>query len=222
MVEEVETKKRLAAHFAKTKHEDSYAALIYGKVVIRFLREFYSNQPTARVLDIGCGTGTLEEHVPAIGIDISMRRLAFAKRAFSAECVLGDANALPVKDQAFDLVHFAATLMHVPDYRGAIREASRVLRRKGILLIYEPNKAYAGASPWGGEGPFYQTFSKQELEALLESEGHRLIRSKYCLSGVPRFQGLLQRRMRWFLLFFERLSIPWLARELFLVSSKEK
>ncbi len=222
MIDEIETKKAVRSHFSGTKHEDSFAALIYIRVVIGFLQRLSQNAPELLVLDVGCGTGTLESHVPAVGIDFSTARLAVAKGCGPMECVAADANLLPFRDAKFDVVHFAATLMHVPNYKGAIREASKVLRKNGMLVIYEPNHDYAGTVSWDMQGLYFQSFSRPELERVLMSEGYKVIRSKYCLSGIPMLQGFLQRRVPWMLLLLERLSIPRFSRELFLVASKEK
>ncbi len=49
---EFEIMKGVAPHFSRSKHEDPSAALVYVKIVIRFLTKLYKDQPTALVL--GC------------------------------------------------------------------------------------------------------------------------------------------------------------------------
>ncbi len=220
MLNDFETKKSVARHFSKTKHDDPYAAFIYDQVVIQFLEKLRRAVPNCVILDIGCGMGTLERRVQAIGVDISKTRLFRAKESTLGEYIVADANSLPLHDGSFDVVHIAATLMHIPDHKGAIREASRVLRSNGALVIYEPNRGYLGSKQWQKQGLFFQTFSRCDIEKVLKSEGYRVIRSEYCLYGMPFLQGFIQRRLRWLLLLLERVSIPWLAREFFLVASK--
>lgn len=99
----------------------------------------------ARVLEVGCGTGVITEMVAAlpgvaevVGIDPSERLVARARnRAPALAFDVGDGQALPYDDQAFDAVVFATTLCHVPDPGAALAEARRVLRPRGSLLIYE-------------------------------------------------------------------------------------
>jgi hypothetical protein len=49
-----------------------------------------------------------------------------------------DFTALTFDDAAFDLVMTFEVLEHVPDYRAALREAARVLRPGGVMLLTAP------------------------------------------------------------------------------------
>jgi ubiquinone/menaquinone biosynthesis C-methylase UbiE len=50
---------------------------------------------------------------------------------------LGDAQALEFPDERFDTVVITLALCTIPDHRQAVREAHRVLRRGGRLLLLE-------------------------------------------------------------------------------------
>lgn len=53
--------------------------------------------------------------------------------------VLADMNDLPVEDGSVDLVIFSATLHHSSDLAGALREAARVVRVGGrVIVVNEP------------------------------------------------------------------------------------
>jgi ubiquinone/menaquinone biosynthesis C-methylase UbiE len=100
-----------------------------------------------RVLDIGCGTGTLAVMItsarPAIeitGIDPDARALARAERKARREGVpvrfdCGFADALPYPDASFDRVFSSMMLHHVAraERLGVLREARRVLTPDGRL-----------------------------------------------------------------------------------------
>jgi ubiquinone/menaquinone biosynthesis C-methylase UbiE len=107
--------------------------------VLRGLRE----GTTARVLDIGCGTGLLAARIrqafpdaKVIGCDFSLGMLAQASRNSRAHALVqGSALALPYKDGAFDAVVSTEAFHWFPDQDAALREFYRVLAPRGRLLV---------------------------------------------------------------------------------------
>ena len=98
----------------------------------------------ARVLELGCGTGRLlarlsEVADEAVGVDLS-EGMAAKARARGLRVRVGDLCALPFDDDAFDLVCSFKVLAHVENIHGALREAARVTRPGGYMLleIYNP------------------------------------------------------------------------------------
>lgn len=105
----------------------------------------------ARVLDVGCGTGTpslslvrrLGEGGQVIGVDPSNAMLDIARARALDE--LGRrvfykrerAEQLKFGDEVFDLVVSALTFSKLNDYATALREMGRVLRSGGQLLLAE-------------------------------------------------------------------------------------
>ncbi len=98
----------------------------------------------ARVLELGCGTGLILERVAeiakeAVGIDLSKK---MAQRAMDRglDVRIGSICDLPFEDERFDLCYSFKVLAHVPNIDAAIREAARVTRRGGHLLLefYNP------------------------------------------------------------------------------------
>ena len=102
----------------------------------------------ARVLDVGCGDGTLvrlmaREGARATGLEIGESRLTRARAAPAAgdECYrVGRAEALPFEAADFDIVVFFNSLHHVPIevQDMALAEAARVLATGGHLFVVEP------------------------------------------------------------------------------------
>jgi SAM-dependent methyltransferase len=103
-----------------------------------------TNINNARVLDIGCGTGSLSFAVArrystasVTGCDISEALLANARSA--NPCLdrvrfePGNACALPFADSSFDLVLSSLVLMFVPDGALAAREMARVAKPGGVV-----------------------------------------------------------------------------------------
>jgi ubiquinone/menaquinone biosynthesis C-methylase UbiE len=112
----------------------------------RWRREIWDLVDGVDVLELGVGTGkNLRFHPPSMeitAIDISERMLDRARRraarlGSSARLQLADAQALPFDDASFDNVVATFLFCSVPDPVQGLREALRVLRPGGRLLLLE-------------------------------------------------------------------------------------
>jgi demethylmenaquinone methyltransferase/2-methoxy-6-polyprenyl-1,4-benzoquinol methylase len=87
--------------------------------------------PTARTLDVACGTGFLTRYLQGdiVGIDASERMLAIAReRVPSGKFLTADAFALPFEGTTFDRLFTGHFYGHLEDVEriGFLREARRV------------------------------------------------------------------------------------------------
>lgn len=93
----------------------------------------------AVLVDVGCGAGLLAPHLAGKGyrhVGVDLTRSALVQAAgHGVEVVQGDAAALPLPDVCADVVSAGELLEHVPDLTGAVREACRVLRPGGLLVV---------------------------------------------------------------------------------------
>jgi ubiquinone/menaquinone biosynthesis C-methylase UbiE/DNA-binding HxlR family transcriptional regulator len=112
------------------------------------VRDAFDERPIRALLDVGTGTGRmLEIFGPQIerglGIDMSLDMLLLARdrleRAGLRHCSVrqGDIYDLPIADDSFDAVIVHQVLHFLDDCGRAIREAARVLRPGGSLLIVD-------------------------------------------------------------------------------------
>jgi ubiquinone/menaquinone biosynthesis C-methylase UbiE len=90
-----------------------------------------------RVLDVGCGDGTLCRFLErpgrnVVGIDPDQQLLATAGGGIRHAAASGE--ALPFADTTFDAVTMSMVLHHV-DEVAALREVRRVLRPGGVLVV---------------------------------------------------------------------------------------
>lgn len=108
-------------------------------------------RPGMRILDVGCGPGSISVGLAAAvapgefhGLDMAQTQIDTATSAaqkaglVNAQFRVGDVMALPFPDGHFDVVHCHAVLMHIPDTGSALREMNRVLKSGGILGAREP------------------------------------------------------------------------------------
>lgn len=91
------------------------------------------------LLDLACGAGLLAPHVAGlgyvhVGLDLSAPALAQA-RDHGVRPVRGDVLYLPFRDEVADVVVAGEVLEHVPDPARLVREACRVLRPGGTLVL---------------------------------------------------------------------------------------
>ena len=100
----------------------------------RFARE----QARGRILDVACGTGYGTAMLGAVGVDLSLDALRYARR-HPARYVAADAARLPF-DRIFDSVVSFETLEHVPDPERFVAECARVLKPGGLFIVSTPNR----------------------------------------------------------------------------------
>jgi len=131
-----------------------------------------------RVLDAACGEGygtflLAEGARHIIGVDIAAEAVAHAEaryRAPNLRYVRGSCTALPLADDAVDLVASFETIEHLAEQTAMLAEFRRVLAPGGVLVISSPNKpVYSGEEPF--ENEFHvKELTRDELQALLAPE----------------------------------------------------
>lgn len=109
-------------------------------------RRWVCSRARGEVLEVAAGTGRnlpyYSGDVRLTGIELSPAMLEIAHRRAhemgrEADLRLGDAQALDFPDASFDTVIITLSLCTIPDDRGAVAEARRVLRPDGRLLLLE-------------------------------------------------------------------------------------
>ena len=108
------------------------------------LLDFADFQATGRLLDVGCGTGSMAHAMAAqwparhvIGIDIAPPYVAFAQsqaRLANLHFEVGDAAKLPYADASFGGAAAQLVLNFVPDPIAALNEMKRVVATDGRLV----------------------------------------------------------------------------------------
>jgi ubiquinone/menaquinone biosynthesis C-methylase UbiE len=144
------------------------------------------------VLEIGVGTGRFAEYFPkVIGIDPAFNVLKYAqKRGIDVVQAIGE--QLPLRNETFFTVMLIVTLCFVQSPVDVLREAKRVLKKNGSIVI----GLVPEDSPWGAfyeekkrQGhPFYSIarfYSFENLEKILQNCGLKITRVRSTLFQRP-------------------------------------
>jgi ubiquinone/menaquinone biosynthesis C-methylase UbiE len=186
---------------------DPLVQLLGAERAKRALVDQAAVQPSHRVLDIGCGTGTLAmlikrlyPEVEVVGLDPDAKALDRARRkarraALSVRFKQGFSDALPYPDTSFDRVFSSFMFHHLQaDQRGkTLREIRRVLAPGGSLhlLDFERPEASAGGllARWIRSSHHLNDNSELRILALMRQAG--FASPKRVATGVMLF-GLLR------------------------------
>jgi SAM-dependent methyltransferase len=113
-------------------------------------REISSEDPSTRLLDIGCATGRLlyklaeRGYTDLSGVDLAPRIIEVARAKlspFKIDLELKTADAedhLPWPDDSFDVITLTGVIHHFYRLDEALQEARRVLDKDGKLIIWDP------------------------------------------------------------------------------------
>jgi SAM-dependent methyltransferase len=181
-----------------------------------------------RILDVGCWGGesaaefgAFEKFKEVHGVDLieeSVRRAQ--SRGLKAKVADLNRDPLPFDTAFFDCVTLLAVLEHVMDPYLLLREAHRVLRPDGVLVVAVPNVAsfsnrvrilfghlpVTSLDP-GWDGGHLHYFTPPALKSLLEEMGFDVVR-KGTTGGLPWLKRLLFGMTGEFLYGCKRRSLP--------------
>ncbi len=103
-------------------------------------------QADDKILDVGCGKGRLgffllkqQPDIKMVFSDVSAESRKYLQGQTFVQCSMA---AMPFPDNAFDKVFCMHVLAHFPEGAQGIKEAYRVLKKGGKLMILTPNKYY--------------------------------------------------------------------------------
>lgn len=159
------------------------------------------------ILDVGCGEkpyrGLFTAATSYVGLEIDRSDSARLRRD-SADCYY-DGTRFPFDDEVFDAVIMSQVLEHVFAPDPFLREAHRVLRTDGRLLITVPFVWDEHEQPWD-----YARYSSYGLRHLLHMGGFSVLEQRKSLPGPALILQLVN------LLIYERVVVMphgrgWLA-----------
>ena len=131
------------------------------------LTDRFRRDEVRHVVDIGCGKGAVAKRLSdlgfaVVGVDPSAAAIDKARQtAPAARFEMAGGEALPFAAGSFDAVLFHNSFHHVPADRmeQALREAARVLRGGGSIMVVEP----------AAHGPLFETVRPIEDETFVRA-----------------------------------------------------
>jgi SAM-dependent methyltransferase len=228
----------LTAYDVASRYDDEYFADLASRYRerTRFARKRIANvfsllPPLTgrRLLDLGSGMGTFAVEAAkrgafALGIDLAPAALLAAKHVADGErtiawFVRADGAELPVRSDSVDVVLAADLTEHLDDVTlgRVLREAKRVLRPAGAIVLYTPNRSHlferlrqqgllkdADPSHIGMR-------TEKELAEAVSAAGLRVTIVRHLPSHLPGWNALERALGRWVPLLRRRIGM--VARE---------
>jgi tRNA-Thr(GGU) m(6)t(6)A37 methyltransferase TsaA len=158
---------------------------------LKCLRPLIEDSP-GPILEIGVGTGRFAMHFPgATGLDPSQAALLMAEKR-GVQTVHGYGERLPFEDEVFGCILIIVTLCFVENPLDVLREAKRVLKKEGRIII----GLVPRDSPWGAfyeekkraGHPFYSNarfYTLKKIENMLQAAGLKISRIRSTLLQRP-------------------------------------
>jgi 2-polyprenyl-3-methyl-5-hydroxy-6-metoxy-1,4-benzoquinol methylase len=181
-----------------------------------------------RLLDVGCGDGTLlnlarRRGFEVLGVELSSHMASFVREAYKIDIVEKPLERAGLGDASFDIVTGQEVLEHLTDPVGWLREVRRILKPEGTLLLTTPNAGCAQAygEQWLGFRMSFEHltfFDRDRVARALKLAGLRIVSFWTRGKGVVdswslqiRYRGLEERLKRRALVWCPSL-LPPIAR----------
>jgi len=146
------------------------------RIFLRYLDVKMPASPSAKLLDVGCGTGAvaeaLAERYDAHGIDSSPDAVAFCRERGLANMNVG-LLADVSESGSFDMLTFFDVMEHVADDARLLRDAHRLLKPGGSVLITVP----AFPSLWSRHDEVLhhqRRYTRSHLRSLVQGAGFQI------------------------------------------------
>jgi SAM-dependent methyltransferase len=129
---------------------------------LELIRHYGGLEAGMRILDVGCGLGVYLRKLRTIsddvyGVDVDADKVAEAQKELP-HIYQAPAEELPFPDAYFDAILLHEVLEHVRDDCQALREACRVAKVGGRVIVFAPNRWYPfethGIYDWRGHYHF--------------------------------------------------------------------
>ncbi len=103
------------------------------------------NLPSKNVLDIGCATGMLLNHLKGkgfncTGVEICEESANHAIKEYGLNIHKKPLEEVHFDNESFAVVHWSHVIEHVPSPATTLKEIYRILQKDGIMILTTPNE----------------------------------------------------------------------------------
>lgn len=166
--------------------EEQFWWFVGRREIIRTILECHNviKDRESNLLDIGCGTGinlkVFQKYIHSFGCDLSDEAIYFCKKRNLKSVVKSSAGELPFYDEKFDVVTLLDVLYHrnIQSDINVIREARRVLKKNGYLIITDPAFNFL-SSRHDIVVHARERYTKEKLRAKLKENGFYILKLSY-------------------------------------------
>ncbi|MFA6981752.1 MAG: class I SAM-dependent methyltransferase [Patescibacteria group bacterium] len=144
-----------------------------------------------RVLDIGCGLGTLLKLIPSSvknksGIESNAFAVESCKKDGLNVIEHNDLEKLPFRQESFDVVIMNEVIEHLRNPEKVVKEVQRIIRSGGVLVLTTPNKTLLVRNT---DPTHCSEMNFSELENLIRNGGFKITAHEVCGFGPYSFIG---------------------------------
>lgn len=151
-------------------------------IIFTLLDQHLKFKPDNRILDVGCGCGTMLKELSVygevVGIELSEKAINFCRKKGYTNLSCASAQAIPFSDNTFNLVTILDTLEHTEDDLKSLQELYRVCQKGGLVLITVPAFNFL----WGDVDELCghkQRYISKELKTKMQAVGFQVLRLSY-------------------------------------------
>lgn len=130
--------------FADERHWERELASARPWLHRRLLAQIMHHRRGGKLLDIGCSFGFFINMArgmgyDVIGVEISEPAVNYARNKLGLNVFIGTLEEASFDEESIDVVTMIDVLEHIPEPMKTLREAKRILREGGLLVVRVPN-----------------------------------------------------------------------------------
>lgn len=154
----------------EAKIEETHWWFVQRRSLFETLIKQHNVPLTARVVDVGTGTGANLRLLKSMGfqdvtgIDFSEEAAQWCRIKGLGEVKQGDIRKLPLADQSVDFVLATDVVEHVDEHEKAVSEILRILRPGGLALFTVP----AFQSLWGLQDEVSHHYRRYRMKPFID------------------------------------------------------
>lgn len=147
-----------------------------------------------KILDFGCGKGDflvqLSDNFEKYGVEINPQAVKFIKKNYPSLKIFNDLKKIP-RNLKFDLISLWHVIEHLENGQVLIKNISKLLTKKGLLIIATPNTAAWGFSLtreyWFHlDAPRHLAlYNRDNLLTICQQAGLKTAAGKQCKTDYP-------------------------------------